>query len=112
MEDEVINQSALVRGLGSKDTKTVKDVNTNNKYYWMLNKYGRKVPVNIKLEMEKLKLGYTHTDRAVQCDDLAERVSAPAPVNPMEAMAKAAEKMATAFESVGTDVLAEKKAKK
>lgn len=88
-----LNNSPLVRGMGSQDAEAVREVNFSNAYYKMLNKYGREVPVAVELESDKLKRGYVHTDRKVYSDDMSKRVHAPLPVTPMEVMAKLAEKM-------------------
>lgn len=88
-----LNNSPLVRGMGSQDAEAVREVNFSNAYYKMLNKYGREVPVAVELEADKLKRGYVHTDKKVYSDDMSKRVHAPLPVTPMEVMAKLAEKM-------------------
>lgn len=88
-----LNNSPLVRGMGSQDAEAVREVNFSNAYYKMLNKYGREVPVAVELEADKLKRGYIHTDKKVYSDDMSKRVHAPLPVTPMEVMAKLAEKM-------------------
>jgi hypothetical protein len=105
MDGETINSLPLVRSLGSEDADKVKEVNFSNKYYWMLNKANRKVPVAVNLETSCLKRGFVHTDRVVYSDDLEKRVHAPAPVTPMEAVAKMAEKMAENTEAM-KDIIA------
>lgn len=88
-----LNNSPLVRGLGSQDAELVREVNHGNRYYKMLNKYGREVHINVELEADKLRRGFVHTDRQVYSDDMSTRVKAAVPVTPMEVMAKLAEKM-------------------
>lgn len=94
-----LNNTPLVRSLGSQDADAVREVNSSNQYYWMLNKYGRKVPVAIHIESDCLRRGFIHTDRIVYSDDLSKRVVAPPPVTPMEVMAKLAEKMVESNET-------------
>jgi hypothetical protein len=106
MDGETINQTPLVRGLGSEDADKVKEVNFSNSYYKMVNKYGREVCISTELEADKLKRGFIHTDRKVYSDDLSQRVRAPLPVTPMEAVAKMAEQMAESSE-ITTQVLEE-----
>lgn len=93
MEGETISQLPIVRSLGSEDADKTKEVNYTNKFYWMLNKHGRRVPVPVSQEKNVLSRGFTHVDRVVQSDDPAKRVEAPAVLTPMEAVAKMAEKM-------------------
>lgn len=93
MEGETISQLPIVRSLGSEDADKTKEVNYTNKFYWMINKHGRRVPVPVNQEKNVLSRGFTHVDKVVQSDDPAKRVESPAVLTPMEAVAKMAEKM-------------------
>lgn len=84
----------MIQAMGSQDAERVKEVNQYSRYEWMLNKWGRKVPVALHLIQEKLGKGYVRTDGKVYEDDPATRVKAPVvEVSPAVAIAKLAEQM-------------------
>ena len=87
-----------------EDARKTPNNNFYKEYYWMENAYGRKVPVSLKLVPEKLKKGYTHTDKKIYVDDASDRVRPDAVVSPMEKVAQLIEVLA--------DVKTSKKGKK
>jgi hypothetical protein len=98
MNGDTITNHPMVKSferVGAQNAKDVRENNFNNDYCWMLNKYGRKVPVGRHLVAEKLSFGYIHTDGQFHSDDMTTRVQSPiAPVTPADAMLKVAEKLA------------------
>lgn len=95
-----MNNMPLVRGLGSEDADLIREVNFSNQYYKMLNRYGREVCISIDLVNDKLKRGFVHTDGKIYSDDMSKQHRAPAPISPIEAVAKMAEKMAESTEAM------------
>lgn len=103
MNGQTISTHPMVQSferLGAENAESIRENNNNNDYCWMLNKYGRQVPVPRRLVAEKLSLGYIHTNGQFIKDDLTLRVEAPiAPITPVDAMLKVAEKLAENAES-------------
>lgn len=110
MNGETINQSPMVQSferVGAQNADLVRENNKNNDFTWMLNKWGRKVPVARNLVAEKLGAGFIHTNGVFESDDLAKRTKTPeAPLDPMQTMSKVLEKMSENSE-VQTEALAE-----
>lgn len=101
----------LVRGIGSEDAELVNENNFHSEYYWMVNKYGRKVPVGLTRESSVLAKGYRHTDHKIYKDDRSQRVVAPPKEDPMVTMAKVAEKLVEKSEKEEKEIVEKKKDK-
>lgn len=73
--------------------------NTTNQFYWMLNKYKRKVPVPVDTVNEFFMRGFQHTDGVVYTDDLSKGidVTRQAKVSKEEMLANAMEAVAKAI---------------
>lgn len=96
----------MVRALGSIDAQKTRENNTTNSYFWMLNKYGNRVPIAVELELNCLKRGFVHTDRKVYSDNREDQVQAPIKLSPLEAVAAMAEKMQESAE-INSQILEE-----
>jgi len=80
-----------------KVANNAKEFNTHSTYYWMLNKYGLKVPVGEALVQDMLPLGFTHTDRVVYTKETTEKGEVrKAKVSEKRQLADAIEKLAAA----------------
>lgn len=94
-----LNDTQLVKSLGSEDADGTKEVNKSNSYVWMKNKWGRLVPIATHLIIDKLSRGFIHTDGVVHSDAPEDRVKAPElEHDPAKAMAAVAQQMAKAQE--------------
>jgi hypothetical protein len=76
-----------------ENADTIRDNNFSLQYYLMKNKYGREVYIAPHLVVEKLKMGFTHTDSILYTGDMSKQVQAPEKQDPALMMAKAMEKL-------------------
>lgn len=71
--EQAVN-SFLNRLPADKVASKTPERNDSNKFFWMTNKAGRKVPVPEHLAAAKLAKGFKHTDGKIYSEDPADRV--------------------------------------
>jgi hypothetical protein len=76
-----------------ENADNIRENNFSLQYYLMKNKHGREVYIAPHLVVEKLKMGFTHTDSILYTGDMSKRVHAGEKVDPALMMAKAMEKL-------------------
>lgn len=92
MQGQTMSGLPQLTGFG-ENADTIRDNNFSLQYYLMKNKYGREVYIAPHLVVEKLKMGFTHTDSILYTGDMSKQVQAPEKQDPALMMAKAMEKL-------------------